>query len=204
MAHQEEGWPLGLPPLNVGIGLERARDYRGPLSFNTILTCSPTSSTASTSDLDTESTGSFFHDRSVTLGSLIGASSILELAGRSVRGRRPEPLKAKRPCKSKAWCLSLCSRNSTDAMDIDNAPSPAVDNNASSNDSKRNRSSIADHGANEISLVQPMAEANTLFVNGQIAPPRCSSSEAESCRSGANVHGLLPALFSFVCGQTSL
>ncbi|XP_010506189.1 PREDICTED: uncharacterized protein At3g17950 isoform X1 [Camelina sativa] len=35
---------------------------------------SPTISSVSSSDLDTESTGSFFHDRSITLGTLIGFS----------------------------------------------------------------------------------------------------------------------------------
>ncbi|XP_030532010.1 uncharacterized protein At3g17950 [Rhodamnia argentea] len=35
---------------------------------------SPTASSISSSDLDTESTGSFFHDRSTTLGTLMGVS----------------------------------------------------------------------------------------------------------------------------------
>ncbi|VFQ83462.1 unnamed protein product [Cuscuta campestris] len=35
---------------------------------------SPTISSVSSSDLDTESTGSFFHDRSITLGSLMGVT----------------------------------------------------------------------------------------------------------------------------------
>ncbi|CAH8330409.1 unnamed protein product [Eruca vesicaria subsp. sativa] len=35
---------------------------------------SPTISSVSSSDLDTESTGSFFHDRSITLGTLMGLS----------------------------------------------------------------------------------------------------------------------------------
>lgn len=53
---QEEGWPLGLQPLNVRVGLaSRNPDYSGgSVSFNTILTGSPTSSTDSSSDLDTE------------------------------------------------------------------------------------------------------------------------------------------------------
>ncbi|KAJ6373809.1 hypothetical protein OIU78_029486 [Salix suchowensis] len=35
---------------------------------------SPTNSSISSSDLDTESTGSFFHDRSTTLGTLMGVT----------------------------------------------------------------------------------------------------------------------------------
>ncbi|GMJ06640.1 hypothetical protein like AT3G17950 [Hibiscus trionum] len=38
------------------------------------LPSSPTISSVSSSDLDTESTGSFFHDRSTTLGTLMGVS----------------------------------------------------------------------------------------------------------------------------------
>ncbi|KAJ0048250.1 hypothetical protein Pint_16922 [Pistacia integerrima] len=37
-------------------------------------TASPTISSVSSSDLDTESTGSFFHDRSTTLGTLMGVT----------------------------------------------------------------------------------------------------------------------------------
>ncbi|CAA3033289.1 Hypothetical predicted protein [Olea europaea subsp. europaea] len=39
---------------------------------NDLLASSPTHSSISSSDLDTESTGSFFHDRSTTLGILMG------------------------------------------------------------------------------------------------------------------------------------
>lgn len=51
---QEEGWPLGLHPLNVRVGLVRNRDINGSLSFNTLITRSPSSSTDSSSDLDTQ------------------------------------------------------------------------------------------------------------------------------------------------------
>ncbi|PNX74807.1 hypothetical protein L195_g030734, partial [Trifolium pratense] len=50
MAQQNEGWPLGLQPLNG----RRIGDNFGSMSFNTLLTGSPTSSTNSSSDLDTE------------------------------------------------------------------------------------------------------------------------------------------------------
>ncbi|TYG67766.1 hypothetical protein ES288_D05G102100v1 [Gossypium darwinii] len=125
MAIQEGGWPLGLQPLNVRLGLARNHDYSGSISFNTTLTASPTSSADSSSDLDTQSTGSFFHDKSVTLGSLIGVSSILELSKRSVKGRKTEAPREKRSNnnnRSKVGLFSLCSRDSTDAEDVD-APS---------------------------------------------------------------------------------
>ncbi|KAF8397500.1 hypothetical protein HHK36_016417 [Tetracentron sinense] len=123
MAQQEDGWPLGLQLLNMRVGLVRNRDYSGSISFNTFLTGSPSSSTDSSSDLDSESTGSFFHDKSITLGSLIGASSILELPGRSARGRRAEALRGKKSYRSKTWFFSLCSKVSTNAESASNPPS---------------------------------------------------------------------------------
>ncbi|KAJ8439885.1 hypothetical protein Cgig2_003951 [Carnegiea gigantea] len=218
---EEEGWPLGLP-LNVRVGLVRTGDYFRSMSFNTtaMLTGSPTSSTDSSSDLDTESTGSFFLDRSITLGTLLGVSSILELSRRSMRGRMPEPLRTKKPCKSKPWIFSLCSR---DTLDIKNTTTTTATNTAPSLGqflAVERRAACIDHRrhdqdpnavvADEISLAQPTAEPNSLFVNGQIAPPRSSPlpvPEAEKRQSGviqhehAN-HGYgVPILFSCMCGQ---
>lgn len=51
---QEDGWPLGLRPLNARVGLVRNRNFSGSVSFSTLLTDSPSPSTASSSDLDTE------------------------------------------------------------------------------------------------------------------------------------------------------
>ncbi|XP_031397622.1 uncharacterized protein LOC116208373 [Punica granatum] len=134
MAQREEGgWPLGLQPLSgrVGGGLvvrNRNRENSGSVSFSTLLTGSPSSSTDLSSDIDSESTGSFFRDRSMTLGSLMGATSILELSRRSSRFRASEAsLRDKKSHQhhkhSKPWLLSLCSRLSTDAVRIDTAPS---------------------------------------------------------------------------------
>lgn len=67
-----------------------------------------------------QSTGSFFHDRSITLGSLMGVSSILELSRRSMRGRPSENLRGKKNCKSKPWLFSLCSKLNTDAVSMSN------------------------------------------------------------------------------------
>ncbi|GAB4860168.1 hypothetical protein Ancab_011646 [Ancistrocladus abbreviatus] len=211
MAHQGDGWPLRLQPLNVRIGL--GRNYLGSMSFNTtVLTGSPTSSTYSSSDLDTQSTGSFFHDRSITLGSLIGVSTILELSRRSVRGRRPEPLRVKKPCKSKIWLFSLCSRDSTDVKDVHNTPSLghflAVERRAAGNEYRRNWGPNA-YVPDEISLPQPVGGANSLFLNGHIAPPQSSpwsSSQLENNQNrvldDSNRYGI-PLLFSCMCGQTS-
>ncbi|XP_022765816.1 uncharacterized protein At3g17950-like [Durio zibethinus] len=115
---QEEGWPLGLQPLNARIGLVRNRDFSGSVSFSTLLTASPSSSSISSSDLDTESARSFFHDKSISLGSLVGISSLLELSRRSTRRKTTETSRdQKNNFKSRPWLFSFCSKLSTDAVD---------------------------------------------------------------------------------------
>ncbi|XWS74138.1 hypothetical protein CRYUN_Cryun02cG0189900 [Craigia yunnanensis] len=184
MAQQDEGWPLGLQPLNVRVGLARNHDYSGSISFNTILSGSPTSSTDSSSDLDTESTGSFFHDKSITLGRLIGVSSILELSKRSVRGRKAETTREKRSNnnnnRSKVWLFSLCSRDNTDAENVEanNAPSLGhflAAERRTASQYRRNHSPATVYGPDEHALAQPNLESNSLFVNGCVAPPQTSS-----------------------------
>ncbi|KAL8144216.1 LOW QUALITY PROTEIN: hypothetical protein V2J09_017248 [Rumex salicifolius] len=215
MAHQEEGWPLGLQLLNVRVG--RARDYFGSISFNTALTSSSsTSSTDSSSDLDTESTGSFFHDRNITLGSLMRASSIMDISRRSMREARrrrtTEPLKPKN--KSRAWFFSLCSKDSTKVMNPENAPSLghflAVDRRPSmiaatnaSNFHGRARNLDAYLVPDEISLAEHLNSVSTsssLFLDGQIAPPRPRSRSAQLVE-GSCIEGLdqgVPVLLPFV------
>ncbi|KAK9280348.1 hypothetical protein L1049_014036 [Liquidambar formosana] len=210
MARQEEGWPLGLQPLNVRVGLVRNGEFSGSMSFNTLLTGSPSSSSDSSSDLDTESTGSFFHDKSITLGSLIGVSSILELSRRSIRGRKPEVLRGKKNYKSKTWLFSLCSRASTDAESVNNPSSLghflAVERRAA-NECRRNQSPTI-YGPDELALAQPITETNSLFVNGCVAPPQSSpwhgGSDVERSQNRGLEHGNgygVPVLFSCMCGQ---
>ncbi|GMI79740.1 hypothetical protein HRI_001643300 [Hibiscus trionum] len=109
---QEQGWPLGLQPLNAAA----AR-----VSFSTLITASsPGSSCISSSDLDTQSTGSFFHDKSMTLGSLLGVSSFLELSRRRTTQTWREQKNNYKPrsrTRTRTWFFSLCSRLSTDAVD---------------------------------------------------------------------------------------
>ncbi|KAK8570616.1 hypothetical protein V6N13_103027 [Hibiscus sabdariffa] len=101
MAQREEGWPLGLEPLNARIGLLRNPDF----SASTLIT---SSSPASSSDLDTQSTGSFFHDKSITLG----------LSRTSTRRRTTQTSRhQKNNCKPRTWFFSLCSKLGTDAVD---------------------------------------------------------------------------------------
>ncbi|OMO91241.1 hypothetical protein COLO4_18499 [Corchorus olitorius] len=196
MAQQEEGWPLGLQPLNVRVGLATRNphnNYSGSISFNTVLTGSPSSSTDSSSDLDTESTGSFFHDKSITLGSLIGVSSILELSKRS----------------------DTTDADQHNVIANNNVPSLghflAVERRAAS-EYRRNLSPNTIYGPDhELALAQTNYESNSLFVNGHVAPPQsssCHNADAESRKNGGldNAgdygHGV-PVLLSCMCGQPS-
>ncbi|KAK8683485.1 hypothetical protein V6N13_039544 [Hibiscus sabdariffa] len=89
--------------------------------FHSIL-CS--ASPSSYSDSGTEPKGSCVHDNSITLGSLIGVSSIFELSKRSVRGKNAEAMKENRinndNKRSKVWVFSLCLRENVD-VESDNA-----------------------------------------------------------------------------------
>lgn len=209
MAQQGEGWPLGLQPLNLRVGVPGNRDYLGSLSFNTLITASPISFTDSSSDLDTESTGSFFHDKSITLGSLIGVSNILELSRRSIRGRRTESTKNKRSnTRSRTWLFSLCSRDNTDADSVyNNSPSLGqfLEEERRAADENRRNQSVMMYGGDEMELAQSAPEPNSLFINGCVAPPQPSlGSDAQTGRNGGteppNDHGIA-LLCSWVCGH---
>ncbi|CAK9185293.1 unnamed protein product [Ilex paraguariensis] len=212
MAQREDGWPLGLQPLNVRVGLVRHRDLNGSVSFNTLLTGSPIYSSDSSSDLDTESTGSFFHDKSITLGSLIGISSILQLSRRSTRGRPVETSRDKKSStKSKTWLFSLCSKLSTDAVSMNNTPSLGhfleAERRAATS-YRRDQSPNAD-GPDDFSHALPVSDSNSLFISGQVAPPPQSSSWVGSDGERGSNRGLFehgngygaPLVFSCLCGH---
>ncbi|WCJ28292.1 hypothetical protein M5689_009994 [Euphorbia peplus] len=185
MALQEDGgWPLGLRPVNARIGTVTNREhhhhhhhqFNGSISFTTLITASPTCSTDSSSDLDTQSTGSFFHDKSITLGSLIGVSSILELSRRSTRRRTAqESLRDEKNCKSRFWLFSLCSKLSTDAVKTEQetrAPAPSLGHFLQAE--RRAIRTSPNHflyGPNDFSPVVPLSShLNPLFVGDEIAP----------------------------------
>ncbi|KAF8402894.1 hypothetical protein HHK36_010986 [Tetracentron sinense] len=205
---KEGGWPLGLQPLNVRVGLVRNRDFSGSMSFNTLLTGSPSSSTDSSSDIDTESTGSFFHDKSITLGSLIGVSSIIELSGRSARGKRAEALRGKKSYRSKTWFFSLCSKASGDVQSVNNTPSLGhfleVERRAANGN--RSQNPII-YEPEELEQAQIVSEPNSLFVNGCVAPPQSSpwiDPDTGRRANGGLDHGNgngVPVLLSCMCGQ---
>ncbi|XP_050109622.1 uncharacterized protein At3g17950-like isoform X1 [Malus sylvestris] len=137
-----------------------------------------------------ESTGSFFHDRSITLGSLIGINNILELSRRSLRGRKTDHQAAKdrktnnndsNNTKFRLCFLSLCSKDSTDDENVRNHP-PSLGHflaaeRQAANENYRTNPPI--YGPDdELALAehhQPARESNnSLFVDGQVAPPQSS------------------------------
>lgn len=203
MAQQEDGWPLGLQPLNVRVGLVRNRDMNGSVSFNTLLTGSPTSSTDSSSDLDTESTGSFFHDRSITLGTLLGVSNILELSRPSSRGRRRRTIaesskdnKKTYPSKPKTWLFSLCSKLNTDAVTINNNNNDTMAPSLGHFLETERKAAIIYKRNQSPNLYGPDDFSNTLFVSDHVAPlPQCSAGLEHGDGYGA------PLLISCLCGH---
>lgn len=206
MVDQEDGWPLGLQPLNLRAALLRNRELNASLSFNTLLTRSPVSSSDSSSDLDNQSTGSFFHDRSITLGSLIGVSNILELSRRSTRGRLPNPaIQNKKNYKSRTWFLSLCSWQNTDAVSMNTSLGHFLETErraAATNYGRSNIPSPLAYGTNDFSQD---SDSNPLFDGGRVAPPQSGSWADERTLSRdflshANEDGT-PLLLSCLCGN---
>ncbi|XAR50935.1 hypothetical protein NMG60_11005403 [Bertholletia excelsa] len=171
----EDGWPLGLRPLNARVGLVRNHDRNGSISFNTLLTASSSSSTDSSSDLDTESTGSFFRDKSITLGNLIGVTSILELSRRSMRGRPAENVRGRRSYnKSKPWLFSLCSKLTTDAVTM-NSNGTAAPSLGHFLEAERRAATIYRRNQSPPTF-QPddfshPSDPNLLFAGGHVVPP---------------------------------
>ncbi|XP_058199570.1 uncharacterized protein At3g17950-like [Rhododendron vialii] len=217
MAHQEEGWPLGLQPLNGRAGLVRSHEYLfGSTSFHTLLSASATSSTDFSSDLDTQSTGSFFHDNSTTLGTLMGVSTIgttnlrdLPRRSSSVTKGRPRPpevipgvkkKKAQLRCNA-SWCFSLCPKNNTDAQ-IGNASDnpPSLAQFLASERRAANGNHII-YGPDGLALAQPIVEPNSLFVNGCVAPPRSNPLIGSGLMENGDKGCGVPFLLYCVCGQ---
>ncbi|XP_004503264.1 uncharacterized protein At3g17950 [Cicer arietinum] len=71
---------------------------------------SPTDSSISSSDLDTESTGSFFHDTSTTLGTLMGLTFSLPSQNRNTRSATAGTANSKRNLNANAEAIVLAKR----------------------------------------------------------------------------------------------
>ncbi|KAI3864910.1 hypothetical protein MKW92_048026 [Papaver armeniacum] len=199
--HQEDGWPLGLQPLNAIVGLVRnhhdaAAVSDRSMSFNTLLTFSPSTSTVFSSDVDTESTGSFFPDKSMTLGSLMGVSSITDLSERSLTGRRSlmESFKSVKDNNNnkmkshnkKYWFFSLLCAKPI-AADIDHNNKTVQTNTQSL--------------AHFLEIERKLANSSLFIDNGHIPPahpPPPPQSQSSHCLGSSNVNGF--PLSSCICG----
>lgn len=156
-----------------------------------------------------QSTGSFFRDKSITLGSLIGVSNILELSRRSIRGRKTENTRDKRSNpRSRPWFFSLCSRESIDADSVDdNGPSLghflAEERRAA--DEYRRSQNVIMYGPDDLALAEAAQEPNSLFINGCVAPPQSSlGSDGERGRNGGTEpanHNGVAVLCACICGH---
>lgn len=154
-----------------------------------------------------QSTGSFFHDKSITLGSLIGLSSILDLSRRSTRGRMSETLKDKKNYKSKTWLFSLCSRLNTDAVCMKDTPSLGhfLEAERRAATGYRRNQSPTIPGPDDFSNALPVPDTNSLFIGDQVAPrsstPLGSEDGGQSNRDLLEHDNGYGVLFPCLCGQ---
>lgn len=124
----------------------------------------------------------------MTLGSLLGIPTFLRLSRRSTRGREVEPpsKESKKNNKLKPWLFfSLCSKLTTDAVNINDVPSLGqylVAERRAANNYRRNQCDLS-----------PVQESNSPFVADHVA---LSSSATLEKNNGYGT----PLLFSCICG----
>lgn len=148
-----------------------------PNALNTLIAVSPSFSSDSSSDLDTESTGSFFYDKSITLGNLIGLPPDLAASTRDedVQELRSSavPKRHKRNSRSRSW-WGLCGSCSGDCNEGDLPPSLGqfleVERKAAASNRREKlyfNIMYDEYSAGQINSQGPTA----LFANGHILPP---------------------------------
>lgn len=141
MDHQggadQAGWPLGLETLNLRV---RIMDAMIGGDITSLRMSTPSFSSVSSSDFDTESSLSFFPDKSNTLGNLIGIRSNrrtrhasnsvhperntkisqrnTKISQMGVIARTPRSYGRATSWKSLRGCLSLSSRQQNDALSL--------------------------------------------------------------------------------------
>lgn len=164
-----------------------------------------------------QSTESLFHDNGITLGSLIGVSSIFNLSRRSSRGRirTVEASQDKKNCKSKHWLFSLCSKLTPEAVNVSNAPSLGhfleAERRGRTNINRRNHGRRPiEYGPDDFSPAMAVSDDNGLFVDGVVAAAQGSSASENADHGGTRSNSELleygnrfrtPLLVSCLCGQ---
>lgn len=154
-----------------------------------------------------QSTGSFFHEKSIPLGTLIGLSSFLELSSSTRQRTTQSSTNRNNSYKSRPWPFSLCRKLTTDAVYTNNKSQSlghflAVERRAATgNIGRRDRTSVGDRRVGDLSPVMLNREPNSLFVNDRIAP---RSDGRKSADRGLLEHGNgygVPLLLSCLCRQ---
>ncbi|XP_031485095.1 uncharacterized protein LOC116254121 isoform X2 [Nymphaea colorata] len=218
---QEDGWPLGLQPLSRRVGLGGNRDLSEPISLDTWVTGSPTSSSVSSSDLETQSTGSSFHENSVTLGNLLGVRP-----NQALPIYRTNNLATRKNYRSSAW-LNMLIRAGILSSQANSPPSLGhfleVERRAASTTKARKSvcflcSASADavletssllHGRFSVPLSMnnraAVVIARTVHKSGTVFDTSNSKrNQRESCGGSRNNVLGIPMLFSCVCSDTTL
>ncbi|ERM95041.1 hypothetical protein AMTRI_Chr07g80980 [Amborella trichopoda] len=219
MAQQEGGWPLGLQPLHVRVNLMENHVLTEPRAFNTLIAVSPSFSSQSSSDLDTVSTGSFFYDKSVTLGNLIGLQQELGASnGRTNTRDLNQTRQNHKNQSSKSWC---CLYTRADAQSIEPNSTPSlgqfleVERRAAAHN-KREKLYI-NFMYEDLTASNTIFETNPLFSEGRVVPPQSMNSQGNPPsvlqpdwllshdRLERNTFGSrVPTLLSSICGRTSI
>ncbi|XP_031501549.1 uncharacterized protein At3g17950-like [Nymphaea colorata] len=205
MAQQNDGWPLGLQPLHVRVRLMENRVLTEANAFNTLIAVSPSVSSRSSSDLDTVSTTSFLHEKSITLGNLIGLPRELEVSSaridvQDVQSRRSHH-KNSRP---RVWC---CLSSATGSHPLDH-PSASqslghfleVERAAARN---RSQNLFINFMYEEFTANPSIVGNNPLFSGGQVLPPQAENPSNKLHRRPAEISCSWLTLFPGLCGQTS-
>ncbi|KAM0980201.1 hypothetical protein ACFX13_016200 [Malus domestica] len=182
---------------------------------------SPTNSSVSSSDLDTESTGSFFHDRSTTLGTLMGVSfPAITFRAPSQHHRDPQPGninnigstsasssgKTKKPKKKSAAASSAVGalagrRRRWWRLCQDDGTKPASLGEFLEVERRFGDAAFYDTAAElEGVMVGQPRNGRLLFADGRVLPPSNVDDGIGTSSTAAGVLSRLPVSLTAICG----
>lgn len=166
-------WGLALQPSHLRL---RLIEHIRLADHASILTPTPSITSQSSSDLETESTGSFFPERSTTLGSLIGIRSRVpadELRdGDDQQAATVEISRSKGQGRHCCWCAAFLSCMSSDACQERISPSLAHLLELERRAAISQRQQMGDEQSHE--TIDSVFTRNTLFDDDRILPPQPS------------------------------
>ncbi|XP_077234482.1 uncharacterized protein At3g17950 [Tasmannia lanceolata] len=162
---------------------------------NDLLPSSPTISSLSSSDLDTESTGSFFHDRSTTLGTLMGVTfppisvrvssegnnNAVTSGGNAVRRKSKKQSVERRRHNGKRWWMLCREDNKTPSL------GDFLEFERRFGDGTENRFF---YGVPPEIEPAPVEVNGVLFADGRVLPPRQENAQAHGGRFPVSFNGI--------------